>query len=89
VALRPNANHGFLILKISRSHTTHHSRYGSSGLVISSSQRPLPDETQHSQQTNSYAQTGFEATMSEVERPQTYALDRAAMQVAQNLYETS
>ena len=42
VALRPNAGHGFLILEVSRSHTTtHHSRYDSSGRMISSSQRPL------------------------------------------------
>ena len=41
---------GLLIYDISRSHTTtHHSRQDSSGRVISSSQRPLPDMTQHSQ----------------------------------------
>ena len=39
--------------EVSRSHTTtHHSRYDSSRRVISSSQRPLPDNTQHSQQTH-------------------------------------
>jgi len=60
VALRPNAGCGFLIHEISRSHTTtHHSRYDSSGLVISSSQRPLPDKTQHSQQTEILAPWGF------------------------------
>jgi hypothetical protein len=53
VALRPSAGHGLFILEVSRSHTTtHHSRWDSSGRVISSSQRPLPDNTQHSQQTN-------------------------------------
>jgi len=53
VALRPNAGHGLLILEVSRSHTTtHHSRQDSYGRVISSSQRPLPDNTQHSQQIN-------------------------------------
>ena len=55
VALRPNAGHGLLILEVSRSHTTRHSRQDSSGQVISSSQRPLPDNTQHSQQTNIHA----------------------------------
>ena len=56
VALRPNAGHGLLILEVSRSHTTtHHSRKDSSGRVISSSQRLLPDNTQHSQQTNIHA----------------------------------
>jgi len=52
VALRPNAGEGLLILEVSRSHTTaYHSRQDSSGRVISSSQRPLPNNTQHSQET--------------------------------------
>ena len=39
------------ILDVSRSHTTtQHNRQDSSGRVISLSQRPLPDYTQHSQQ---------------------------------------
>ena len=60
VALRSNAGHGLLILEVSRSHTTtHHSRQDSSGRVISSSQRPLPDNTQHSQLTNIHAPGGI------------------------------
>ena len=40
-------------LRFSRSHTTtHHIRSDSSRRVISSSQRPLADNTQHSQQTD-------------------------------------
>ena len=35
-----------------------HSRYYSSGRVISSTQRPLPDNTQHSQQTDMHAPPG-------------------------------
>jgi hypothetical protein len=55
VALRPNAGHG-LIHEVSRSHTmTHHIRYDSSGRVISLTQRPLHDNTQHSQQTDIHA----------------------------------
>jgi len=51
---------GLLIHEISRSHsTTHHSRLESSGRVISSSQRPLPDNTQHSQQTDIRAPGGI------------------------------
>ena len=46
--------------------------------MISSSQRPLPDNTQHSRQTNIHAPVGFEPTISAGERPQNYALDRAA-----------
>jgi len=60
VALRPNAGQGLLIHEVSRSHTTtRHSRQDSSGRVISSSQRPLPDNTQHSQQTNIHAPGGI------------------------------
>ena len=52
VALRPNTSHCLFILEISRSHTTtYHSPLDSTGCVISSSQRPLPDHTQHSQRT--------------------------------------
>jgi hypothetical protein len=52
VPLWPNAGHDLLILEVSRSHTTtHHSQQDSSGRVIRSSQRPLPNNTQHSQQT--------------------------------------
>jgi len=45
--------------------------------MISPSQRPLPDKTQHSQQRVIHAPGGFKPTISAVERPQTYALDRA------------
>jgi hypothetical protein len=49
-----------LIHEFSRSHTTtHHIRYDSSGRVISSLQRPLPDNTQHSQQTDIHAPGGI------------------------------
>ena len=48
--------------EVSRSHTTtRQSRQDSSGRVISSSQRPLPDNTQHSQQTNVHAPSGIRA----------------------------
>ena len=57
MALRPIAGHGPLIHDVSRSHTTtHHSRYDSSGRMISSSQRPLPDKTQ---QTDIHAPGGI------------------------------
>ena len=52
----PPVGQGLLIHEVSRSHsTTHHSRLDSSGRVISSSQRPLPHSTQHSQQTDIHA----------------------------------
>ena len=60
LALWPNKGHGLLILEVSRSHTTtHHNRQDSSGRVISSSHRPLPDNTQHSQQTNIHVSGGI------------------------------
>jgi hypothetical protein len=50
----------FLIREVSRLHTaTRHRRYDSSGRVVSSSQRPLPDNTQHSQQTKVHATGGI------------------------------
>jgi hypothetical protein len=41
-------------------------------------QRPLPDDTQHSQKTDIHAPAGFEPTVAARERPQTHAVDRAA-----------
>jgi hypothetical protein len=74
LARQPPVGQGLLIHEVSRSHTTtHHSRQDSSGRVISSSQRPLSD---NSQQKNIHAPpVGFEPTISAGERPQTYAID--------------
>jgi len=55
----------------------HSSWYGSSGRVISSSQRPLPDNVT-TLTTNIHALVGLEPTISAGEPPQTYTLDRAA-----------
>jgi hypothetical protein len=57
---------------------THRTRYDSSGRVISPTQRPLPDNTQHSQDTDTMSLAGFESAIRASERPQTHALDRAA-----------
>jgi hypothetical protein len=55
---------------------------------MSSAQRPLPDITQHSQQTSVLA-TEFEPTILQGERPKTYALGRAANATGKrNKYET-
>ena len=49
-----------LVFEVSKSHkTTRHSQWDSSGRVINPSQRPLPDNTQHSQQTNIHAAGGI------------------------------
>ena len=45
--------------------------------MISASQRPLPDNTKHSEQTD-IPTGGRDPTISVGERPQTYALHRAA-----------
>ena len=52
LAQQPNAGQGRLIREVSRSHTTRHGRQDSSGRGISLLQRPLPDNTQHSQETD-------------------------------------
>jgi hypothetical protein len=66
---------GLPIHEVSRSHTrTHHSRFDSSGRVLSSSQRPVPDNTQHSKQTSMFP-VGFEPTISAGERKQTGSLN--------------
>ena len=49
LAQQTPVGHGLLFHEVSRSHTTtQHSQQDSSGRVISSSQRPLPDNIQHS-----------------------------------------
>ena len=53
-----------------------HSRWDSFGRLISPTQSPLPDDTQHSQETLPSA--GFEPTILKNQRPQTHALDRVA-----------
>jgi len=72
-----------------RDHTqTHHIHQDSSGRVISSSQRPLPDYTQHT-----HAPAGFEPTIPASERQSFNALDREAtgigVETAANQYTQS
>jgi hypothetical protein len=60
LAQQPPVDQSLLIHEVSRSHTTTHcSRWDSSGRVISSSQRTLPDNTQQSQETDIYAPCGI------------------------------
>jgi hypothetical protein len=55
---------GLLFIEASRSHSlkTLNTRYDSSGRVVSPTQRPLPDDTQHSQET-SMPPAGFEPSL--------------------------
>ena len=56
----PPVGPGLLIHEVYRSHTTtHHSRLDSSGRAMSPSQRSLPDNIQHSQQTNAHVSGGI------------------------------
>jgi len=60
LALQRPVGQYLLLHDVCRSHTvTHHSRYDSSGRVIISSQRPLPDNTQHSEQTDIHTPAGI------------------------------
>ena len=79
LAQQPPVCQGLLIHKVLRSHTTHHSRYETSGRANGPSWRPLPDNTHdtHDRQT-SMPLVGFEPAFSAVERPQTFALDCVA-----------
>jgi hypothetical protein len=47
--------------------------------VIGPSQRPLPDNTQHSQQTEVHVSDGIRTTIPASERPQAQSLDHAAI----------
>ena len=80
VALRPNAGHGLLNLDVFL--ITHNDASQSVGLLWTGDQ--LVEETSTCQHTtlktdkHSCPPMGFEPTISASERPQTYALDRAA-----------
>jgi hypothetical protein len=66
------------VSSLSRHHDhtmTHHSRYESSGRVISLTQRPLPDNT-HNRQA-SMPSAGFEPAVPASERPETHVSYRA------------
>ena len=57
-----------------------------SGRTISQSQRPSPDNTQHSQQTDIYAPAGSKTANPVSERRQTCALDRTATEIGGKIY---
>jgi len=65
---------------------THHTRYDPSGRVISPLQRPLRDNTQPSQQTDSMTPAGFETTIPTSDRLQTHTLDRVATGIGCHQY---
>ena len=62
-----------------RNHTpTHHIRWDSSGRVIDPLQRPLPDNTQHSQLADIHVSSGFEPAIPSKRATQTHTLYRKA-----------
>jgi hypothetical protein len=72
---QPLVGQGVLIIEASwsRSDTPH--RYDSSGRVISLTKRGLPDNTQHSQDTNIHATGGIRTHDPISERSQAHAVD--------------
>jgi hypothetical protein len=67
-----------LLSRIQNNHTqAHYCWWNSSGRLVSPSQRPLPDKTQHSQRQKSMPPTGFESTIPASERTFTHPIDRA------------
>jgi len=62
---------------------THHSGYGSSGQGISPTYRPVPYNTQHSQETDIKAPVGFEPEIPARHCPQTHSLDRTGNGIVQ------
>ena len=60
----------------------HYIPWDSSGPVIISTKRPLPDNSQHSQRQFSTPLVEFEPTILLSELPQTHALDRVATETA-------
>ena len=63
---QPVVSHSLLTVEVSRSHCdTPYKRQDSSGRVISQTQRPLPDNTQHSQQTDRHSPGGIRTPQSQ------------------------
>ena len=71
VAQQPFSGLGHLILRFPVHTRTHHTLWDSSGRVTGPSQRPVPDSTQHSQETDIQALAGLETANTARERPQT------------------
>ena len=60
VAFRPDSKSWPSVTELhDHTHWTHRTRYGYSGRVISPTQGLLPDNTQHSQETDFYAPDGI------------------------------
>jgi len=78
MAQQPLAGQGLFLIEASQLHTTHHTLSDSSGRVISPTRRPLPDNTQHSQQTDIRAPGEIRTRNPNKWAAADHALDRAA-----------
>jgi hypothetical protein len=65
MAQRPLVGQGPLIIEVSRSHSDTPQSVG----LLWTSVQPLPDITQHSEETNSHGPAGFEPAIPASERP--------------------
>jgi hypothetical protein len=74
MARQPLVGQGLLIVEALRSHSDTPTL---GRIPLDESQKPLPGNTQHSQETVVHAPEGFEPAVPLSERPQTNALDRA------------
>ena len=87
VALQPNTGHGVLIVEVFLDHTRWRTTVGWTPLDEWSARHRdlyLTTRNTHNRQT-SMPPMGFETTISAGERPQTYALDRAATGTGHNM----
>jgi len=74
MAQQPLVDQGLWLSRLHDETHTQHTGYDSSGWVISKSQRPLPDNTQQTQE-KTMPPAGFELVIPAGERPQTQALE--------------
>ena len=86
MALRPDSRSRPPLVGLCNHTQAHHTRKDSSGQVISPTQRPPPDNTQHSKETYVYAPAGFKPAIPASERPQTHVLDHAATGIGVHTY---
>jgi hypothetical protein len=70
-----------LICEVPKSLSDTHTSSDSSLLVIDPLQRPLPDKTHHSQQTDIRVPVGFEPVIPASERPWNHALNLSATEM--------
>jgi hypothetical protein len=90
MAQQPLMGQGLLIIEASQSLSVRHTTVGRTPLdEWSARRRPLPDNTQHWQETDIHAFCGIQPTVPATERPQTHASDRSATGIGLILYRVN